>query len=453
VPDYGAMDRYVRERMPAWTEELREFCAIPSEETDTAAVAAAAVWTRDRLARLGAAVEVVSMDGAPPLIVGTIGTGRTLLVVQHYDVQPGVPLELWTTGPYDPQVRDGRLYARGAVDNKGEFLARVWGLEAYLATAGELPCRVRFVVEGEEEHGSPHLDELLDLVPDIRRADGALEEGGGVDSEGRPGIGGGGRGMLIVELVAKTIAYDAHSALAMFLPNAAVRLVQALATLWRPDGLPAVDVTAGARPPSAAQLAVLDAAATDWVTSVPEEFQIDGFIGGRTGIAAVIADTFEPTVNLQAMWAGYTGPGGKTIVPAEAHARLDIRLVPDQDPDVIFEAVRAHLRDAGFGDIEVRHVSGARAYWTAPDDPILGAAMRASAAIFGRPAEQYVAMSGTIPMYQVCARHDVPVTSLGGSHEDCRAHAPDENYRLDYAENAARCMTRFVDEFAALGVG
>jgi acetylornithine deacetylase/succinyl-diaminopimelate desuccinylase-like protein len=451
VRDYVALDRYAHDRMAAWTEELRAFCAIPSEETQTAALLDAAEWTRARLARLGAAVGTVALDGVAPLIVGTIGTGPTLVAVQHYDVQPAVPLELWTTPPYDPQIRDGRLYARGAVDNKGEFLSRVWGVEAYLETFGELPCRIRFVVEGEEEHGSPNLDRLLDLDPDLRVADGALEEGGGVDIEGRPEIVGGGRGMLVVELIAKTIAYDAHSSAAMLLPNAAIRLVQALSTLWRTDGLPAIDVAAGAIPPSAAQLAVLAAVPVESIESLRDEFEIPEFLARRSGAEVVHASTFEPTFNLQAMWSGYTGPGSKTIVPAEAHARIDIRLVPDQDPDEIFRTVRDHLDKAGFPDVEVRRDAWAtRAYWTPPDHPILAAAGRAASAVFEAPAQQYVAMAGTIPMFQVCARNRIPLASLGGGHEDCRAHAPDENYRLDFAEKAALVMTRFIDEFAAL---
>jgi len=445
------IDRYVDERLPAWIEELREFCAIPSEENEPEALAAAAAWTRDRLERLGAAVEVLTVDGAPPLVVGTIGSGRTLLAVQHYDVQPAVPLELWTTPPYVPAIRDGRLYARGVCDNKGEFLARVWGVEAYLATFGELPCRIRFAVEGEEEHGSPNLDRLLDLAPDLRAADGAIEEGGSVDPDGRPEIVGGTRGMTIVELTARTLDYDAHSSLAMLLPNAAVRLVQALATLWRPDGLPAIDVGEGALAPTTYQLAIVDAAPPESVNALAPEFGAAGFLAGRSGRDANRAATFETTCNLQAIWSGYTGAGGKTIIPAEAHARLDIRLVPDQQPAAILEAVRNHLAAAGFGDIEVAAGNSARAWWTSPDDPILAAAARASEAVLGKPMVQYVAAPGTSPMYQFCAGNRVPSTSLGAVHEGSRAHAPDENYRLDLLGVAARCMTRFIDEFAAIG--
>ncbi len=448
--DVGAIDAYIDARMPAWTDELRDLCAIPSEEGDLDARRAAADWTRDRLARLGATVDVATLPDVAPLVVGTIGTGRTLLAVQHYDVQPAAPVELWTSPPYDPEVRDGRLYARGACDNKGEFLARVWGVEAYLAVVGPLPCRVRFIVEGEEEHGSPNLDRLLDLIPDIRRADGALSEAGGVDPDGRPEIDGGGRGMLVLDLRARTIDYDAHSSLAMLLPNAAVRLAQALASFWRPDGLPAIDLGAGAIPPTAAQLAVLDATSVASIEALGPEFGVDIFLAGRAGRDALLAMTFEPTFNLQSVWSGHTGPLGKTIIPAEANARIDIRLVPDQDPDEILAIVRRHLDRGGFDDVEIVSSTSMRAYWTAPDDPIHGAATRASSAVFGKPTVQYVASPGTIPMYPICAPYQVPLTAIGAAHADCRAHAPDENYRLDMAAAAARCMSRFVDEFAAL---
>ncbi len=185
--DFAAFDRVVEERLERWTQELIEYLAISSEGGDMPGLRAAADWTAERLRRLGATVEVLEVDGAPPLVVGEIGDGpRTVSAVQHYDVQPASPLELWTTPPYEPAIRDGRVWARGATDNKGEFLPRVWAVEAWLAAIGPLPCRVRYLVEGQEETGSGALDALLDLRPGLREADAALIEGGGLDLRGRP---------------------------------------------------------------------------------------------------------------------------------------------------------------------------------------------------------------------------------------------------------------------------
>lgn len=452
MPSYEAFDRLVGDRLPAWIDELVELCRIPSEASNREALGEAAAWVADRLRRLGARVQVLEREGAVPLVVGEIGAGRTLLAVQHYDVQPAAPLEPWTAGAYDPQVRDGRLYARGASDNKGELLARIWAVEAYLATIGELPCRVRFLVEGEEEGGGWNLGPFLDEQPWIREADGALIEGGDIDLEGRPRITCGVRGMASLELGLRTIAYDAHSSMANLLPNAGVRLAQALASMWDAEGLPGVDgLDEGVQAPTPAQLAVLERVPDSDTDALLAVYGIDRFLGGRRGQEALRAMTFRPTLNLQGLWSGYTGPGGNTITPAEAHARLDIRLVPDQQPEAIERAVRAHLDAHGFGDVEVRvfdYQYGA--WWTAPDHPLVRAAIRASEAVLAKPAVVHLSTPGTCPMHVICTPNDVPAVSLGGTDDDARAHAPDESYRLDYAAAAVRMTGRFLDEFAAL---
>jgi acetylornithine deacetylase/succinyl-diaminopimelate desuccinylase-like protein len=452
MADFAALDRLVEQRLAGWTDELIQYCRFGSEESDPDALRGAADWTAERLRAAGANVDVVELDGAPPLVVGEIGSGpRTINLVQHYDVQPSVPLELWTAPPYEPEVRDGRVYARGATDNKGEFLPRVWALEAYRETIGELPCRVRFLVEGEEESGSAHLDALLDRRPAFREADAALIEGGGMNMEGAPEVAPGGRGIIVLELVVRTIAYDAHSSLATLLPSAPVRMAQALATMWTADGLPAVEgLDAGIRPRTPAQLAVVDRLPTHRLDDIRREFKIDRFVGGLDGADAFRTMTFAPTLNIQGLWSGFIGPGDKTITPAEAHARLDIRIVPDQDPDEIVANLRRHLELAGFGDVEVRKEESERAWWTPVEHPLVVAAGRASEAVVGRPTTYYVSMSGTVPMYQVCATHRVPATSLGAARDDCHAHAPDENVRIEDLATATRIMARFVDEFVRL---
>ncbi|MGZ6328528.1 MAG: M20/M25/M40 family metallo-hydrolase [Candidatus Limnocylindrales bacterium] len=453
MPDFAALDRLVAQRLPRWTEELLDFCRIPAEASQPDALRDAAAWTARRLGDLGATVELIERPGVPPLVIGGIGAGPRLLnLVQHYDVQPAVPLELWTTPPYEPDVRDGALYARGAADNKGELLARVWAIEAYLEALGALPCRVRFLVEGEEERGSPNLDRLLDLRPELRTADGALIEGGGIDAAGRPILECGVRGLLAVELTARTIAYDAHSSLAMLLPNAAARLATALASLFGADGRPAFEGwDAGVLPPTPAQLAVVDALPLDDLADLRRLFGVETFLAGRGDAEANRAATFEPTCNIQGLWSGYTGPGGNTITPAEAHARLDLRLVPEQAPAALRAALRKHLDAHGFGDIELADFEEAEwPYWSPVDGPIVAAARRASDAVFDLPAVASISGPGTAPMYQVCGRDRVPLVAIGGSHSGCRAHAPDEHYRLDLAARAVRVMARFLDEFAAL---
>lgn len=452
---FEAFDRLVDDRLDTWVEELAQYCRFASEKGDIEALRGAADWTIERLGALGADVALVELPGRPdvaPLVVGEIGSGpRTLNLVQHYDVQPAVPFDLWTTPPYEPDIRDGRLFARGATDNKGELLPRLWALEAWLETIGDLPCRVRFLVEGEEESGSEHLDALLDTRPELRRADAALIEGGSITLEGTPYVAAGGRGIIVLELAVRTIAYDAHSSLAVVLPNAAVRLVHALATMWSTDGSPAVaGLDAGIRPPTPGQRAVVETVPLEVLEDIVGEFRPRQLIGGLEGRRAIEALSLSPTLNVQGLWSGYTGPGAKTITPAEAHARLDIRIVPDQDPAEILAALRAHLDREGFTDVEVREIESERAWWTPPDHPVVETALGVSEAVTGRRGFRSVSMPGTVPMYQVCAAHRVPATTLGAARDDCRAHAPDENIRLDDLATATRIAARFYDALAAL---
>lgn len=454
VPDWAALDALIEARLPAWTAELCEFLAIPSEGGDAAELRRAADWTAERLRRAGATVEVLEVEGAPPLVVGELGGGpRTVSAVQHYDVQPAAPLELWTTPPYEPDVRDGRVWARGATDNKGEFLPRLWALEAYRDAIGPLPCRVRFLVEGQEETGSGALDALLDLRPGLRDADAALIEGGGLDLVGRPGIAGGGKGIVVFELFLRTMAHDAHSSLSVVLPNAGHRLVAALATFWDAEGRPAIEgLDAGKRPPTPAQLAVIAVQDQQDLADIKADWGVDRFLGGLDGVAAMEALTFQTTLNLQGLWAGHTDPTPKTVTPAEAHARLDVRIVPDQDPAEILAAVRRHLDGHGFTDVEIREREGEPAWWTPPDHVVVALAAKVSSEVAGLEATLGVSMAGTVPMAQVCARHRVPCTTLGAGRADCRAHAPDENIRLDDLAAAARMTGRFIDGLSRLPV-
>jgi acetylornithine deacetylase/succinyl-diaminopimelate desuccinylase-like protein len=450
--DFGAFDSLVAERLPRWTAELVEYLAIASEGGDVAGLRAAADWTAERLRRLGATVDILELDGVPPLVVGEIGEGpRTLSAVQHYDVQPAAPLELWTTPPYEPAVRDGRVWGRGATDNKGELLPRIWAVEAWLKAVGPLPCRVRFLVEGQEETGSNGLDALLDLRPELRLADGALIEGGGLDLAGRPGIVGGGKGIVVFELFVRTMAHDAHSSLSVVLPNAGHRLVRALATFWDEDGRPAVDgLDAGKRPPTPAQLATIAAMDLQELDDIRADWGVETFLGGLDGIAAQEALTFETTLNLQGLWAGHTEPTPKTVTPAEAHARLDIRIVPDQQPAEMVAAIRRHLDVHGFGDVEIVMREGEPAWWTPPDHVVVTTAARVSEDVTGLAASIGVSMAGTVPMAQVCALHRVPATTLGAGRADSRTHAPDENIRIEDLATATRITGRFLDAFARL---
>ncbi|HUQ16261.1 MAG TPA: M20/M25/M40 family metallo-hydrolase [Candidatus Saccharimonadales bacterium] len=452
MTDFAPFDRLVAERTPTWIDELREYCRIPCETAQLPELRRGAEWTAQRLRRAGCTVELIERPGVAPLVVGEVGSGdRTLICVQHYDVQPAAPLDLWTTPPYEPTIRDGKLYARGVSDNKGQFLVRVQAIEAYREAIGELPCRVRFLVEGEEESSSRHFEQMLRERPDLTTGHGALQEGGGLDAQDRPTLICGVRGILYVELAVRTLGYDAHSGGASLYENAAWRLVSALATLRRPDGTVTIDgFTDDLRPPSETQLAHLRTLPFE-EQKLKDIYGAAAFVGGRTGAEAQVAQLFAPTCNIAGIWSGWTGDDAKTITPAEARVKIDMRLVPDQDPVRIEDALRAHLDRRGFSDITIKNWGGTHPYWAPVDDPLVDAAARATEAVYGTSPLRLFSSAGTAPMHQVCAPGRLPMIAIGYGHPDSRTHAPDENARLDLLPKAAMVLGRFLEEFATAG--
>ena len=447
----ATFDSLCDERFDGWVEELHDFCSIPSETDQFPELERAAQWIEARLRQAGAEVTVIREDGVPPLVVGEMGDGpRTLIAVQHYDVQPAAPLDLWESPPYEPSVRDGRLYARGVCDNKGELLHRIQATEALRDAYGELPCRVRFIVEGEEESDSEHLAPLLSQRPEFFEGDGALIEGGGVDEKGRPMLVCGVRGMLYAKLSVRTLGFDAHSGGAQLLPNAPWRLIEALQTLRAPDGTITIDgFMDDVLAPTESQLAHLRTLPFE-EAEIKRIYDIEGFVGGLTGFAAQVADTFQPTCNISGIVSGWTEAGVKTITPAEASAKVDMRLIPDQDPARIEERLRTHLDGRGFTDVAMTVHRGEHPYWTSIDDPIVDAADRAHDGIFEEPRVRWFSAGGTAPMHQVCAPHRLPIVTLGASDAEIRAHAPNESYSLDLMRRAAKVTGRFLQEFAAI---
>jgi acetylornithine deacetylase/succinyl-diaminopimelate desuccinylase-like protein len=444
-----ALDRYLDQHRARFVAELRDLCAIPSETGNADALDAAARWCADRLDAAQASPRTLRVEGEPALVVGEAGVGaRTLVCVQHYDVQPAVPLDLWRTPPFEPDVRDGAVFARGVNDNKGHLLLRIQALEAYRTVHGELPIRLRFLIEGEEEDGSAHLAELLEQDPTLTDADAALKEGGGVDAAGRPHLLLGGKGIYYVELRVRTMTHDAHSGGATYLPNAAWRLIQALSTLTDDRGRILIDgFYDDVRTPTNAELA--------HVRSLPFEADdkrrihgITGFAWRREEDAANLASIFEPTCNICGIWSGFTGTGSKTVIPAEAAAKIDFRLVADQDPTRIRDALRRHLDRVGFTDVETIAKEGTRPYRGRIDDPVVRAAKAAAESAFGKEALVVPTSGGTSPMWQVCAKRGLANVTLGMGHPGSGAHAPNENILLDNYWRALRATVDLYGRYA-----
>ena len=430
-------DAYVDANAERFIAELQEVCRQPSISARNVGLEEMAQMVLERLQRIGAEARLIRVEGAPPLVYGEIGQGpRTLILYNHYDVQPPEPLELWESDPFDPQIRQGALYARGASDNKGNIMARLQAIEAWKATRGEVPLRVRFVVEGEEEVGSPHMSRFVAEYRDLLEgADGCLWESGRKDTDGRLVITLGLKGILYVELRARGAARDLHSAWATIVPNPAWRLVWALASLKdEADRITLDGLMDHVAEPTAEDMEMLAGLPFD-EDALQADYGIPRFIQDLSGLELLEKHLYGPTCTICGFEAGYTGPGSKTVLPHEAMVKVDFRLVPDLTPELVMELLRRHLDRRGFTDIEIVDLSGERPARSDPGSPIVRAAVEAARIVYGHEPVVYPLMPGSGPMYVLCQGLGIPAISTGVGHAQSNIHAPNENVRLtDYIE-------------------
>ncbi|HEX2057017.1 MAG TPA: M20/M25/M40 family metallo-hydrolase [Actinomycetota bacterium] len=425
---------YVHEHSARYLGWLEQACSIPSLAEQPDELDRMASWVEERFVELGGEVERLAYQGAPDALLCNLGSGeRSVLIYDHYDVQPVDPIELWDSKPFAPEVRGGVFYARGAADNKGDLVARLAGLEVYRAVHGELPVHVKFLVEGEEETGSKSFQSIVTRYGDKLRADGCIWEGNGIDHVGRPEFVFGAKGLAYVELVYRGLAEDQHSSLAVVAPSPVWHLVEALATLRSPDGKVLIDgFYDDVVPPTEEDEAILRALPFE-EEAERERLGIDSFVGDDTGIDLVRRYYFEPTCNIAGIVAGFTVPGAsKTVLPKEAMAKLDMRLVPDQDPDDVVAKLRRHLDERGFDDIEINRFSNEHPVRSPSDSLIARAALAGARDVFHREPAVSPMMIGTGPMYPVAGILGIPTVSPAGvCRPDSNIHAPNENVRVD----------------------
>jgi acetylornithine deacetylase/succinyl-diaminopimelate desuccinylase-like protein len=446
---FAEFDAYVRAHTHEYVDELKMLIRQPTVSAQGIGVEDTAKLVLERARSAGIAAEALRADGGPPTIVGELGRGdRTLLVYNHYDVQPPDPLGEWETPPFEPIERDGYLFGRGVSDNKGNLMGRVQALEAYRATIGDLPLRVRVLYEGEEESGSEHLAAFVSAYGDRLRADGCIWEAGYKDAAGRPTISCGLKGIAYVELRVRGAAKDAHSSLATIVPNPAWRLVWALATLKNDRDEITIDgFMDEVRRPSAAELAELERLPFD-ETGMLRIHGIGRFVRDLHGTELKKKHFFEPTCTICGILSGYTGAGSKTVLPAVASAKIDFRLVPDLTPEKVTRLLRAHLDRRGFRDVEIIPSHGERPSRWPTDSPVARAAVAACRATYGVDPVVYPLMAGSGPMAQVCDALSIPVTGFGSGNAASANHAPNENIAIaDYVDHI-RAFGRFLSAFA-----
>lgn len=425
---------YLAAHEQRFRDELFEFLRIPSvsaRSEHATDVARTAEWLRDRMAAIGLTSSIHPTDGHP-VVLGewrqAPAGARTILIYGHYDVQPAEPLELWTSPPFEPELRDGKIFARGSVDDKGQLYLHLKAIEAYLATHGALPVNVLVLAEGEEEVGSEHLAPFVEANAERLRCDGVVISDSAMFAPGLPSILSSLRGLAYFQLDVEGPSTDLHSgSYGGAVVNPAMALARILATMHHPDGRVAIPGFYDAVRP-------WEEAVRAQIRALP--FDEDAFrheagapsLGGEAGYSVLERIWTRPTCEVNGLLSGYTGEGAKTVLPSRAMAKVSCRLVPDQEPDEVERQLRAHVaavQPPGV-TVTVRALHGGKPWRGELSGALFEAGRRALERAFER-APVIVGEGGSIPVVHDFARVlGAPVLLMGFGLPGENAHAPNE---------------------------
>jgi acetylornithine deacetylase/succinyl-diaminopimelate desuccinylase-like protein len=438
--------------------ELIEFARIPSVSTDPRHkldITRAAEWVAAQLREAGITdVRILPTSGHPVVYAEWLGApgAPTLLVYGHYDVQPPDPLDKWRSEPFEPEVRDGRLYARGVSDDKGPMLIPIKVAQAFFATRGALPLNVKFMFEGEEEIGSPSLEPFIAEHAQMLKADCVLSADGAMWRIDEPSITIASRGLAGLEFSLQGAAKDLHSGrYGGSVANALHAMAELVAGLHTPDGRVAV---AGFYD----DVADLPAAEREAIARLPfDEKRFQAQVGapalvGEPGYGTLERQWIRPTLEVNGMWGGYQGHGSKTVTPSEAHCKLSCRLVPDQQPDMIRALVVRHLEahvPAGVTLTVAASRHGALPYLIPSDHPGLRTAQWVLQELYEQPPLT-VRMGGTLPVSELFKRLlgiDTVFFSFSTADEDY--HSPNEFFRVQRLYDGLQAWALYWERFSA----
>lgn len=451
---------YVAANRVRWLEDYKALVRIPSLSADPARepeLRRAADLLLGRCRAIGLAnTQLLEEGGRPTVYADWLGAPDTptVLVYAHYDVQPEAPLEAWATPPFEPTERDGRIYARGASDDKATLSIALAAIEAWLQTEGRLPCNVKVFLEGEEESGSPSLAAILARHRELLRADFILSADGSMLHADRPDVMVATRGIAKLEVTLRTAAKDLHSgSFGGAVANPLATLARMIASLHDMNGAVAVPgFYDGVAEPSPAQKAELAA--------VPfNEAEFFQAVGARPGAYEQSRSVLErlwlrPTLEVNGMWGGWTGPGNKTVLPAEAHMKITTRLVPGQEPEKVVAAIKAHLQAAcpAYATLSFKSMGGGSpAYEVPPAHPALGILDRVLAGVYGKPTVR-TRLGGTLPLCALMKEAlGIDTVAMSFSTADEDYHAPNEFFRLASFDRGLQAWCAIFPAIAAAG--
>jgi acetylornithine deacetylase/succinyl-diaminopimelate desuccinylase-like protein len=394
------------------------------------------------------------INSAPPIVYGEIKSktnpnGKTILFYNHYDVQPEEPLELWECNPFEGTVKGNKIFGRGASDDKGELITRLNAVEYLLKHTGDVPCNIKFLVEGEEEIGSNNISKYLNKFKNKFKADLVIWEFGYIDQKEHPIISLGMKGLLYIEMIATGPSRDVHSSLAVLIENPAWKLVQALSTLVDKKGRILIeDWYKEIKTLTEEELKIIEKEPFD-EESFKKEYKINKFVNDINvdDIKRALID--GPTCNISGLISGYIGRGAKTIIPSKASVKIDFRLVPNMDPNIQFERLKKHLKKKGFEDIQIICINAEASGRTEINNPYVKLIQKSANKVFGTSIIS-VSSAGTGPMYEFIKILNAPCISIGGTYIFSRIHSPNEYARIDLLEKTTKCMITIINDISKI---
>jgi acetylornithine deacetylase/succinyl-diaminopimelate desuccinylase-like protein len=436
--------------------ELKEFISFPTISAEGKAISETADFVSKKLDSMGFRTQRLTLPDAPPLIIADLkgDIERTLVFYNHYDVQPVDPLDEWKVEPFGGEVKDGKIFGRGVADDKGDLMARIHAVEVLLAKGGRLPVSVKFVTEGEEEIGSPHLHEFVQKFGDRMKGDVCIWEGSDLAADGRPQFYLGAKGLLYIEMTLETASLDLHSMYAAVAPNPAWRLVWALSHFKDETGKVLIpgfydDIV----PPTKEELERTDRNAFD-PGAYGRTLGVKELLRPSSGSSTARDTVFAPTCNIAGFVSGYGGPGSKTVLPRKVMVKVDFRLVPNQDPDKIFVSIRRYLDRLGCADVQLRSYSNELPGKTPLDTPFLAPLVEAAQQVYGMAPNVWPSMAATGPISLFINGLKVPsVLTPSVSYLGSGYHAPNEHIMEADYPRAIEFFARGIERLASAGNG
>ncbi|WLD94412.1 M20/M25/M40 family metallo-hydrolase [Alkalihalobacillus sp. AL-G] len=439
------IDSIVDQEFDSLIASLQDFLKLKSISAQNIGMEECASFLKDTMESIGIDCKLLRRDGAFPVVFGEIlnpSATKTLLIYGHYDVQPPEPLDLWDSDPFDPIIRDGKLFARGATDDKGNLWATIMAVKCLQQSGIKIPINLKFFFEGEEEIGSPNFKAYMEEHKELLSADYTILCDRGVHESGRPQMYLGHKGITHTEITIKGAKRDVHSGQAPFIPNTGWQLVWLLNKLKdEHDQILIPGYYDNVESPSAEDLDLLKKVPFD-KKDYCEIYGIEDIVPQNEGVEALTSLLFNPTATINGLTSGYQGTGNKTIVPNQASAKLDFRFVKNQDPDRCVELIREYVQQHFEGEIEIKIGDVRNPSKVSPNAEVVQVAIEASQMVYKEDPVVWPMLDGAGPMSLFEEILDAPaiIVGLGAPFAYANTHAPNENISLKNYSDGIKMM-------------